>query len=89
MIGVYIRPKAMSEEQYKTIDEKVRSAGAETKGMKLHSCFGEGQGIAIFDVWESREDFDAFAAVLGPIVAAEGVEPLEPMFVPMIAFDTP
>jgi hypothetical protein len=55
--------------------------------MKMHSCFGEGDGIAIFDVWDSEEDFNAFAAHLGPAVAAEGVEAVEPMIVPMIAFD--
>jgi hypothetical protein len=89
MIGVYIRPTSMSVEQYKAIDQQVRSKGGETKGMKLHTCFGEGEGIAIFDVWESEEDFNAFAAILGPIVAASGIEPLEPMIVPMIAFEAP
>jgi hypothetical protein len=34
-------------------------------------------------------EFDAFAAVLGPIVAASGFEPLQPMIVPMIAFEVP
>lgn len=89
MIGVYIRPAAMTPEQYKDIDAKVRATGVEPKGMKLHSCFGEGPGIAIFDVWESQEEWDAFAAVLGPIVAASGQEPLQPMIVPMIDFETP
>jgi hypothetical protein len=89
MIGVYIRPASMTPEQYRGIDEKLRATGVEPTGMKLHTCFGEGPGIAIFDVWESQEDFDAFAAVLGPIVAASGHEPLEPMIVPMIAFEAP
>ncbi len=89
MIGVYIRPASMTPEQYKSIDDQVRATGAEPKGLKVHTCFGEGPGIAIFDVWETQEDFDAFAAVLGPVVAASGLEPLEPMIVPMIAFETP
>jgi hypothetical protein len=89
MIGVYIRPASMTPEQYKSIDAQVRATGFAAKGMKLHTCFGEGAGIAIFDVWESQEDFDAFAAVLGPIVHASGLEPLSPMIVPMIAFEAP
>jgi hypothetical protein len=89
MIGVYIRPTSMTVEQYKAIDQQVRASAGEVKGMLLHTCFGEGEGIAIFDVWESEEDFQAFAAVLGPIVAASGLEPIEPMIVPMIAFETP
>lgn len=87
MIGVYIRPTGMTEEQYRTVDDKLRATGVELKGMKMHSCFGEGDGLAIFDVWESEEDFNAFAAHLGPIVAAEGLEPVAPMIVPIIAFD--
>ncbi len=87
MIGVYIRPTDMTEEQYRRIDDQLRASGVEPKGMKMHSCFGEGEGIAIFDVWESEEDFDVFAAHLGPIVAAAGLEPIAPMIVPMIAFE--
>jgi hypothetical protein len=79
----------MTPEQYESIDQQVRATGVVPKGMKLHTCFGEGAGIAIFDVWESQEEFDAFAAVLGPIVEASGLEPLAPMIVPMIAFETP
>jgi hypothetical protein len=88
MIGVYIRPASMSVEQYTSIDEQVRATGVEPKGLRMHSCFGEGEGIAIFDVWESQEEFDTFAATLGAIVAAAGLEPLAPMIVPMIAFET-
>ena len=88
MIGVYIRPASMTPEQYQDVDAQVRATGVEPKGMKLHTCFGEGPGIAIFDVWESQEDWDAFAAVLGPIVEASGQGPLQPMIVPMIAFET-
>ena len=87
MIGVYIRPQAMSPEQYKSIDDQVRATGVAPKGMRLHTCFGEGEGVAIFDVWESKEEFNAFATVLGPIVTAAGFS-LEPMIVEMIAFET-
>jgi hypothetical protein len=87
MIGVYIRPTNMTEEQYRSIDDQLRAAGVEPKGMKMHTCFGEGEGIAIFDVWDSEEDFNAFAAHLGPLVAAAGLDPVAPMIVPMIAFE--
>jgi heme-degrading monooxygenase HmoA len=86
MIGVYIRPTGMTEEQYKSVDSQLRASGVEPKGMKMHSCFSEGEGLAIFDVWESEEDFNAFAAHLGPLVAAAGMEPLAPMIVAMVDF---
>jgi len=88
MIGVYISPPSMTVEQYKSIDDQIRASGVEPKGMRLHTCFGEGESLAIFDVWESEEEFNAFAAVLGPIVAASGMEPMAPQIVPMIAFET-
>jgi hypothetical protein len=87
VIGVHIRPAEMTAAPYKSIDDQVRATGVEPKGMKPHSCLGEGDGVAIFDVWESKEEFDAFAAVLGPTVAATGFS-LEPMIVEMIAFET-
>lgn len=39
---------------------------------------GDGE-IQVFDVWESREAFDAFGVTLLPILAAAGVEMNEPM----------
>ena len=55
----------------------------------FESCYGnrgEGDGVAIFDVWESEEDWNTFAAHLEPLVAAAGIE-FKPMIVPMIAFE--
>lgn len=86
MIGIYIHPAGLTEEQYRRIDEQLRSSGAEPKGMKMHSCFGEGDGVAIFDVWETEADWKNFAAHLEPLAAAAGIE-FKPMVVPMIAFE--
>jgi hypothetical protein len=35
--------------------------------------------IQVFDIWESQEDFDAFGAVLVPILSELGVTLAEPM----------
>jgi hypothetical protein len=37
----------------------------------------------VFDIWETREDFDAFAAVLVPILADLGIGG-EPFVMPVI-----
>lgn len=87
MVGVYMR-SAMTEDQYREVDEKIRATGLDPKGMKLHTCFGEDGSIAIFDVWESKEEFEAFAAQLGPIFVSMGLEPVAPDIVPMIDFRT-
>jgi hypothetical protein len=79
MIGVYIRPAGMTIEQYKAIDHEVRAAvGGEPKGMKLHTCFGEGEGIAIFDVWESEDDFKGSRLCWAQSLPPQGSSPSSP-----------
>jgi hypothetical protein len=88
MIAVYIPGSAMTDEQYNEIDGKLREAmGGNPQGMKLHTCFREGDKLAIFDVWDSQEAFEALGAVLMPIVKEVGVEMSPPQFVEMIAYD--
>jgi hypothetical protein len=78
VIAVYVSPEAMSFEQYQRIQSKLEAAGAPTAGRKHHSCFGEAGHLAVFDIWESQGDWDAFAAVLGPIIQEEGVTASRP-----------
>jgi hypothetical protein len=61
MIGVYFPKSAMTDEQYKSIDNEV-TAGSPPAGLKLHTCFREGDGLAMYDVRESQEAFEAFGA---------------------------
>ncbi|MGO9457253.1 MAG: hypothetical protein ACLP62_09420 [Acidimicrobiales bacterium] len=88
MIGVYIESASMTVEQYKTIDERLRSAvGGAIEGLMLHSCFHSGDGLAIFDVWESEQAFEALGSKLMPIVQELGVEMSPPQFVEMVAYE--
>ncbi len=88
MIGVYMQSSSMTVEQYKSVDDRLRSAvGGPIEGLKLHTCFREGEGLAIFDVWESQEAFEALGSKLMPIVQELGVEISPPQFVEMIAYE--
>ena len=88
MIGVYIQGSSATVEQYHAVDEKLREAmGGPIVGMKLHTCFREGEGIAIFDVWESQEAFEALGSKLMPILQDMGVELSPPQFVEMVAYE--
>jgi hypothetical protein len=87
MIGVYMRAPSMTVEQYNEINEKLMSAsGGEPDGLIMHTCFREGESLAVFDVWESQEKFEAMAPVLMPIVAEVKVEMSPPQFVEMIDY---
>jgi len=88
VIGVYIRPESMTAEQYRAADDKIEATGVSLEGMKLHTCFSEGENLAVFDVWESREAFDAFGEKLMPILAEVGIVMAPPMFVEMIDYET-
>ena len=69
MIGVYMQSPSMTVDQYNEINEKLmKSTGGELAGMIMHSCFREGDGLAVFDVWETQEKFEALAPILMPII---------------------
>ena len=53
----------------------------------LHTCFREGNGLAVFDVWETQEAFEALGSKLMPIIQEMGVEMSPPQFVEMIAYE--
>jgi hypothetical protein len=86
MIGVYIPASDMTDEQYKVIDDELNADGPPA-GMKMHSCFREGAKLAIFDVWESQEAFEAFGAKLMPVVQRAGLELSPPQVVEMVDFE--
>lgn len=90
MVGVYIRSSDMTVEQYHAVDEKLRTAiGGPIEGLKLHTCFrdGESEGLSVFDVWESREAFEALGSKLGPIVQEVGASMSPPQFVEMVDYE--
>ncbi len=88
MIGVYIQSSSMTVEQYQSVDERLRTAvGDRIEGLMLHTCFREGEGLAIFDVWETQEAFEALGSKLMPIIQEMGIEMSPPQFVEMIAYE--
>ena len=66
----------MSEAQYKQIIAGLEEAGqGSPKGRTYHCTFGTGNHLAVFDVFDSQEDFEALGAPLMPVVAKVGVDP--------------
>jgi len=79
-VGVYmenhISPKQY-DEAMRRLDEK--GAGA-PNGRTYHAAFFEGDTLNVFDVWDSKEAFEAFGATLIPIMNAVGATLAEPQF---------
>jgi len=83
-IGVYFRPASMNAKQYDDAIRKLEQAGAgRPKGRSYHVCFGSGDQLQVFDIWDSQQDFDAFGATLMPILAEIGLDPGQPMVEPV------
>jgi hypothetical protein len=84
-IGVYFSPVSMNKAQYDECMSKLAATGADRpKGRSYHSCFGEGDHLMVFDIWDSQEDMDAFGPTLMPILASIGIDPGQPDIMPIV-----
>jgi hypothetical protein len=81
-VAVLSAPASMTAEQYQRISEHLDASRAGAPpGRRFHACFGHGDHLMVFDVWDSVEEFDAFTATLMPILAIEHIDmaPPEPL----------
>ena len=78
-IVVRFTPTSLTTEQY---DESVRrmteSGEFPPEGMDYHVCFGTDGNLRVSEIYDSREQFEAFGERLMPILADIGIEPGEP-----------
>jgi hypothetical protein len=83
-ISVYINPVSATAAQYDEIIRRLDAAGAgKPAGRLYHACFGSGDKLQVFDIWESQQAFDKFGETLMPIVQEVGVDPGQPMVEPV------
>ena len=81
-VAVLSTPASMTAEQYHRINERLdASRTGPPLGRRFHVCFGHGDHLMVFDVWDSPEELDAFTATLMPILALEHIDmaPPEPL----------
>jgi hypothetical protein len=78
-IVVRFTPTSLTAEKY---DESIRrlteSGDFPPDGMDYHLCFGTDGNLRVSEVYDSREQFEAFGEVLMPVLADIGIEPGEP-----------
>jgi hypothetical protein len=79
-LGIYFSPASMSAAQYDDVIKRLDAAGAgKPAGRLYHACFGSGDKLQVFDVWESQQAFDKFGERLMPILQQVGLDPGQPM----------
>jgi hypothetical protein len=83
-LGFYFSPVSMTAQQYDDVMRQLDQAGAGApKGRTYHSCFGSGEKMMVFDIWESQAEFEAFGATLMPILQKTGIDVGQPDVMPI------
>jgi hypothetical protein len=74
-LAVYFNPEGMDSAKYDEVIKRLEAAGQGTPAGRIHhSSFGPKERLMVYDVWESQESFDAFGAVLIPILTELGID---------------
>jgi hypothetical protein len=72
-------PPSLTTAQY---DESIGKLQAEGNfppdGLEYHVCFGTDGSLRVSEIWDSKEQFEAFGERLMPLLAEVGIEPGEP-----------
>jgi hypothetical protein len=76
---VRFSPASMTAEQYDETLRRLNEAGDfPPDGMDYHVCFGTDGNLLVSEIWDSREQLEAFGERLMPILADAGIDPGEP-----------
>jgi hypothetical protein len=81
-VALLSTPASMTAAQYDRVSEQLEASRAGAPpGRRFHVCFGQGDHLMVFEVWDNVEDLHAFATTLIPILADEQIElaPAEPL----------
>ena len=75
-IVVRFTPANMTAEQYDEGTRKLEEAGIEfpPEGMDYHVCFGSEGDLRVSEIWDSREQFQAFGERLMPVLQEAGIQ---------------
>jgi hypothetical protein len=72
-------PPSLRAEQYDEVVRRLTKAGVfPADGLDYELCFGSEGNLKVSQVWDSREQLDAFGKRLQPILAEVGINPGEP-----------
>lgn len=80
-MSVLIRfaPASLTAAQYDESVRKLEAAGEfPPDGLDYHVCFGTEGNLRVSEIWDSKEQLDAFGERLMPVLAEVGIEPGEP-----------
>jgi hypothetical protein len=72
-------PKSLTAEKYEEGTRRLEEAGDwPPEGMELHVMFGPDDSLRVSEIWDSKEQLEAFGQKLMPVLSDIGIEPGEP-----------
>jgi len=80
-LSVLIRfaPASLTAQQYDESIRRLQEAGDfPPDGLDYHVCFGSDGNLRVSEIWDSREQLEAFGERLMPLLAEVGIDPGEP-----------
>ena len=80
-MSVLIRfaPSSLTAEQYDDSVRRLQEAGDfPPDGLDYHVCFGSEGNLRVSEIWDSREQLEAFGEKLMPVLQDSGIDPGEP-----------
>ena len=74
-IVVRFNPKGLTIQKYDEVNRRLEeSGGFSPDGLDYHVCFGSDGNLRVSEIWDSREQFEAFGERLRPILTDVGIE---------------
>jgi len=72
-------PPSLTAEQYDEVVRRLTEAGVfPAEGLDYEICFGSDDHLKVSQVWDSKEQLDAFGDRLRPVLTELGINPGEP-----------
>ena len=73
-IVVRFHPSNLTAEKYDATNSQAEAVGFPPEGLDYHVCFGSPDNLMVSEIWDSREQFEAFGEKLMPVLAEAGIE---------------
>ncbi len=68
-------PNSLTAEQYDKAIREMDEVNSPPDGRDYHVCFGSDGDLRVSEIWDSREQFEAYGEKLMPKLAEIGIDP--------------
>ena len=68
-------PNSLTAEQYDEAIREMDEVNSPPEGRDYHVCFGSDGDLRVSEIWDSREQFEAYGEKLMPKLAEIGIDP--------------